>query len=157
MVDSCRQLREVVDLLLGHNRSSSLGRVTLNGLSGRRQAGEGLATKLLSATEHGAGTLKVGVHGTLEESVFSVDVNLTILVGVLAGNTVLPLRTVVMDLLLVIEFGVVVFAGTTEAFPDRQVLGVDGNTVVFVLTAVTDVPPATLLFLEVETGSVGKP
>jgi len=76
--------------------------------------------------------------------------------GVLVSSlTIGPVGAHVLDLGLVVEFGVVVFADATDTFPEGQVMWVDGNTVVVVLTTGTDVSPAAFLLLEVETGGVG--
>jgi len=71
-----------------------------------------------------------------------------------ASHGSFPLGTELLNLLLVIQLRVVVLADAAEALPERQVLGVYGGTVVLVLTALADVVPATLLFLEVQSGGV---
>lgn len=135
---------------------SSLGLVALDGLGSGRKAGESLATDLLGTTEHGAGTLEVLVDWAVEQGLFGVNVNVTGFVGVLAGHASLPLRTVILELLLVVDLRVVVLANTTHALPDRQVLRVNSDSVVVVLTSVTDVPPAALLLLKIETSGIGE-
>lgn len=139
-------------LLLSH---SGLGGVAFNRVGGRRQSRE-LLDGLFGATEHWAGALKVSVDVTLKQVLLAVDVDLAVLVGELAGDAGLPFDTVVFQLLLVVEVGVVVLADAAEAFPERQVLGVDGDTMIIILTALADVPPTTLLLLQVETSGVGK-
>ncbi len=67
-----------------------------------------------------------------------------------------PLLAQVLDLLLVVERGVVVLADTVQALLQREVLGVDSNTVVVVAAAGADVAPAALLLLEVEPWSIGQ-
>jgi hypothetical protein len=133
----------------------SLGRVTLDGVSGRRQAAEVL-TLLLGSTEHGAGAFKVVVNVTLEESLLGCDIDGAILARDLLGDGGLPLGAVILDLLLVIQLGVIGLADAAEALPQGQVLGVDGDAVVVMLAALADVPPAALLLLQIQTGSVGE-
>lgn len=85
-------------------------------------------------------------------------------VRVLAGNLLLtahallagPLLAHVLDLLLVVELGVVVLADAAETFPEGQVHGMDGDAVVVVGLAGADVAPTAFLLLEIKTGGVGK-
>ena len=46
------------------------------------------------------------------------------------------------------------FADTTEAFPQTQVLGVDRNAMILVFTASANDGPASFLLLEIETSRV---
>lgn len=78
----------------------------------------------------------------------------SVLVGLLLCLLGLPVGAHVIDLALVIELGVVVFADATEALPEGKMLLVDGHTVVFTLATRADVLPSSLLLLEVETGGV---
>ena len=68
----------------------------------------------------------------------------------------LPVGAHVIDAVLVVLLRIVVFALTAEAFPQREMLRMDGHTVVVLLAASADIGPAALLLLEVEAGGVGK-
>ena len=65
-----------------------------------------------------------------------------------------PVGAHFFNLLLVIKIGIVVFAHAANALVPRQVLGVDGDTVVFRFPACSNILPATFLFFEIETGGV---
>lgn len=128
-------------------------------LRSRRQ-GEGVLLGshiLLHALEHRAGAVEVGVHVALEKGVISVKSIGSILLGGLGGHGGLPLDAVLLDLLLVVELGIVV-AGLAQnvALVPRQVLGVHGRTVVLFLAAGAEVFPAALLLLQVQTSGIGK-
>lgn len=79
-----------------------------------------------------------------------------VLFGNLGGHGGFPLGTVFLDLLLVVKLGVVVLSFASEALPDGKMLGVDGRSVVLLFAAFTDVLPAALLLLQIETGGIGK-
>lgn len=72
----------------------------------------------------------------------------------LARERGFPFLAHLFDLRAVVGGGVVVLADTAEPFPERQVLRVHGDTVVFVFAALTDEPPAAFLFLEIETRGI---
>ena len=80
-----------------------------------------------------------------------------VLVSGLLGLLKLPVRAHVVDLALVVEFGVVLLANSPPALPQGQVLWVDGNTVVLGFTTLTDVSESALLLLEIKTGGVWEP
>ena len=67
-----------------------------------------------------------------------------------------PIGAHFLDLLLVVELGIIVSADAAPAFPQRQMLGVDRDAVVVLLAAGADESPADFLLLEVEAGSVGQ-
>lgn len=79
-----------------------------------------------------------------------------VLLGDLGRHGGLPLGTVFLDLLLIVKLGVVEFALATEPLPDGKMLGVDSRSVVILFAAFTDVLPAALLLLQVETGGIGE-
>ena len=81
---------------------------------------------------------------------------LAVFLGSLLGLESLPLGAHVVNLHLPVELGVVVLASTEPALPERQMVRVDSDTVVLGVTALTEVAPATLLLLEIETGGVGE-
>lgn len=68
----------------------------------------------------------------------------------------LPVRAHLLDLLRVVEIGVVVLADAASALPPREVLGVHGDAVVLVFATGADKLPAALLLFEVEAGGVGQ-
>ena len=90
-------------------------------------------------------------------TVFIFLVRETIFIDLLLGLLRLPVGSHVVDLGLVIEFGVVLLANSSPALPQRKVVRVDSNTVVFMPTALADILPSTLLLLEVETSGIWEP
>lgn len=48
------------------------------------------------------------------------------------------------------------FSNSPESFPNGKMLGMDGGSMVFVLSSTADEVPPTLLFLEIETSGVGE-
>ena len=67
-----------------------------------------------------------------------------------------PVCAHLLDLLLIVELGVVVLANATDTFPERQVLRVNGHTVVIAFAAGADKLPSAFLLLEIETGGIGE-
>ena len=67
-----------------------------------------------------------------------------------------PLLAHILNLLLVIELGVVVLANAAETLPEGKMHGVDGDAVVVLGLAGADVAPPPLLLLKVKTGGVGE-
>ena len=65
-----------------------------------------------------------------------------------------PVGVHFFNLLPIVKLGIVVFAYTTESLPQRQVLWVDGDTVVIGFATCSDVLPPAFLFLEIQTGGV---
>lgn len=129
-------------------------------LSGRRQSKVVcfVGTSLLHRSEHRTGSVEVGVDVTLQEGIICIRAQFLargLLIQFLSHGR-FPLRTELLDLLLVIQFCIVVLADAAHAFPERQVLGVNGRTMVVLLAASAEEVPAALLFLQVETGGVGK-
>lgn len=78
------------------------------------------------------------------------------LLGTTSGLDRFPFGAHVGNLGLPVLGRVVVLALTAEALPQTEMLGVDSNTMVLLRLALTDISPATLLFLEIKTGGVGK-
>lgn len=114
---------------------------------------------LLAAHVRGAsGLLKVGAHIRGPDGIIMHVQIVIVTAGLfgLAGLALFPVGAHLLDFLLVVEFGVVVLAGAAQALPQRQVVGVDGDTVVVVFTAGTDELPAAFLLFEIETGGVWK-
>lgn len=77
--------------------------------SGRQ--GEGILLGrhiLLHALEHRTGAVEVRVNVALEKRVIGIQSIGSILLGSLGGHGGLPLDAVLLDLLLVVEFGIVV-------------------------------------------------
>jgi hypothetical protein len=83
-----------------------------------------------------------------------VKVSLTILVLLPLQLFLLPVGAHVFDLLLLVELGIVELANTAQTLPEGDVLGVDGNAVVFRLSSGTDVCPSALLLLQIEASGV---
>ena len=85
-----------------------------------------------------------------------VIIELTFLLRRFPRHARFPIGPHVLDLLLVVEIGVVVFADAAPALPQRQMLGVHRHAMVVLLAAGADERPADLLLLEVEPGGVGQ-
>src|SRR5277367_2471151 len=62
----------------------------------------------------------------------------------------IPILTHIDHLALEIQLRVVVFSNTTQALVEREVLGMDCDTVVVLLATFSNVLPAALLLLEIE-------
>lgn len=67
----------------------------------------------------------------------------------LLRHLALPFPAHLLDLLLVIQGGVVGLAGAADPFPPAQVFRVDGDAVVFGAAAGADERPAAFLFFEI--------
>lgn len=67
-----------------------------------------------------------------------------------------PIGSHLLDTLLVVQFGVIWLANATHPFPERQMLWVNGDTMIFIFPSGTDVRPSTFLLLQIETSRVGK-
>lgn len=70
------------------------------------------------------------------------------------GLLLLPVGAHVVHLGLEVELWVVVLADSAHALPEGEMSWVNGHTVVLVLATLTNVLPAALLLLKVETGGV---
>lgn len=106
-----------------------------------------------------AGAVEVVVDGTLQDVILDegqIDIVAVLGLFAAASHDGLPLSAVLLNALLVVQLGVVVLADATEALPQGQVLGVNSNTVVLVLTTLADESPAALLLLEIQTGGIRK-
>lgn len=112
---------------------------------------------VVRASERRGGALEVIMNLALVEALVGVFRDEILLIEGLVSHGGLPLSAQLGNLLLVVELGVVVLADSAEALPEGEMVGVNGNAVVLVLTVLTDELPAALLFLEVKASGVGKP
>src|ERR1700734_4115870 len=76
--------------------------------------------------------------------------------GTCGSYVFLPFSAHFLNFLLVVEVRVIVFADTTNALPQRQMLRVDGNPVILILAASADICPAALLLLEIKPRCIRK-
>jgi len=90
-------------------------------------------------------------------TVFIFLVRETIFIDLLLGLLRFPVGSHVVDLRVVVEFRVILLANSSPALPQRKVVRVDSNTVVFVSATLTDILPSTLLLFEVETSGIWEP
>ena len=104
----------------------------------------------------GAGLLEIGRHVTRPNRVVVhiVVIKMTFLLVCSPCLARFPIGTHFLNLLLVVELGVVVSADPSDALPEGKMLGVDCDAMVVMLPAGTDELPATLLFFEIETGCI---
>lgn len=100
--------------------------------------------------------MEVSVDMTGQEGVIGIIEVLILLLFDPARHSSFPFGAVFLDLLLVVEFSVVVLAHAAEALPERQVLGVNGGPVIIIRTATANAVPPTFLLLQVKTSGIRK-
>ena len=84
----------------------------------------------------------------------SINILMTSSLLSLASLAAFPIGAHLLNLLLVVEFGVVVLADTSETLIQGQVLRMHGNTMVIMLPTSADKLPAAFLLLEIKTGGL---
>lgn len=126
-------------------------------LLGRSLVADGLLVQDTVGAGSGAGALEEGVNLRRELAIIRHATVVSLgLLGSTSSLNSLPLSAHVLNLGLPVRLGIIRLANATESLPEGQVVGVDGNTMVLVGLAVTDVAPSSLLLLEVETSGVGE-